>query len=285
MGKVQDYLEKKRIASLNLPMAWVIKSTPDGVELPVERQVIELNVNYGIINYESKRVNFSRYFLDEAGGFPYEADIEAGEVSTAINGYGCGFGDLWSWTYYVTLNKQDGLNYYAEELKRVTKKYLTPEYELETEKLMNEIEGNGDFTYEEALKWYYKILRLGLVPANYNANFIGLNNLCFERFGRRFENYDTTGRIFKIDVGHIGEENIDAYIKEVMVKFKKTDELSEVAIPDLQLELPEGWVDCNKYTVEEEADYLYNKYRFLSTGDAHAICGLVDFYRKHKDNG
>jgi len=279
MGIVQDYLEKKRIAKLGLPKAWVIESTPSGVELPVERQVIEFHANWGVVNYENKTVNTSKYFLDDAG-FPYEVIIEENKESTSIRGYGTGFGDLWGWSYYVTLNEQDGLDYYAKELKRVTKKYLTPEYELEAEKLMNEIEGNGDLKFEEALKWYCRII--GLIPTGCNANLIKLNDLCLERYGRDFHN-NTTGRIFKIDVNSIGDQDIDTYIKEAIAKFKKNDEPSEYVIPEIKLELPEGWVDWNSYTLEQEADYLYNKYCFQSSGDAHAICALVDFYRKNKD--
>lgn len=284
MGKVQDYLEKRRIAESGLPKAWVVKSTRQGVELPVERQVIDVNENSGLRHYSHKTVNLSKYLLDKVGGFPYEAIIEIGEKSTGIEGHNTGFGDLWAWTYYVTLDNQDAIEYYAKELKRVTKKYLTPEYELEAEKLMNEIEGNGDFTFEEALKWYYKISNL--IPRNMSVNLVKLNDLCFERYGRRFQNYNTPRRVFKIDIGHIDEKEIDAYIKEVVAKFKKSDEaLDSRDFKFEAAELPEGWVDLNQYTLEQEADYLYSKYQFLSTGDAHAICGLVDFYRKHKDDG
>lgn len=42
MAKVQEYLKKKKIQELGLPKLYLVKSSPEGVEKPVERQVVEI---------------------------------------------------------------------------------------------------------------------------------------------------------------------------------------------------------------------------------------------------
>lgn len=44
-----------------------------------------------------------------------------------------------------------------------------------------------------------------------------------------------------------------------------------------------GFVDWNQYSLDELADYLESRWTFLSSGEALAICKMVDFYRTHKD--
>jgi len=46
MSKVQEYLKKKKIQEMGLPKLYVVKSSPDGVEKPVERQVVEIIVKW-----------------------------------------------------------------------------------------------------------------------------------------------------------------------------------------------------------------------------------------------
>jgi hypothetical protein len=43
------------------------------------------------------------------------------------------------------------------------------------------------------------------------------------------------------------------------------------------------FVDWNKFSMDELADYLENKWLFMSSGEAFAICKMVKFYREHKD--
>ena len=45
-----------------------------------------------------------------------------------------------------------------------------------------------------------------------------------------------------------------------------------------------GFFDWNKYDLDKLADYLEEKWRFMSSGEAHAIMEMVRFYRKNKDN-
>lgn len=43
-----------------------------------------------------------------------------------------------------------------------------------------------------------------------------------------------------------------------------------------------GFVDWNKKSLDEFADYLDQKYRFNSSGKGKAIGELIRFYREHK---
>jgi hypothetical protein len=123
MTKVQEYLHNKKIKELGLPKVWVVKSTPEGVELPIERQVVEIKLNISTRHYNSKEIQLNRYVLDKVS-YPFEVDIENDSLSSSDYGYGSGFGDLWAWTYYTTLSKEDADEYYVKELKRITSKYL-----------------------------------------------------------------------------------------------------------------------------------------------------------------
>ena len=44
-----------------------------------------------------------------------------------------------------------------------------------------------------------------------------------------------------------------------------------------------GWMDWNDYSMDELADYLEEKWRFSSSGEALAIYKMVEFYRENKD--
>jgi hypothetical protein len=120
MSKVQEYLKKKKIQDLGLPKLYVVKSSPEGVEKPVEKQVVEIIENVAFRGKE--RLPIHRYKLE--GGYPYEVDILIGETSNKDDGYGTGFGDLWTWSYFSSFSKDDIEKYYEEELLRVQNKYL-----------------------------------------------------------------------------------------------------------------------------------------------------------------
>ena len=121
MSKVQEYLKKKKIQELGLPKLYLVKSSPEGVEKPVERQVVEIIENVAFRGKE--RLPIDRYKLDDCG-FPYEVDIIRDEISTKDDGYGSGFGDLWSWSYFSSLSKDDIERYYQEETERIENKYF-----------------------------------------------------------------------------------------------------------------------------------------------------------------
>jgi len=112
MSKVQEYLKRKKIEQLGLPKLYIVKSSPESVEIPVERQVVNIVEN----------VAFRRYELE--GSYPYQVDVLRGETSSRDDGYGSGFGDLWGWTYFSSFSKEEIEKYYEAELLRVHKTYM-----------------------------------------------------------------------------------------------------------------------------------------------------------------
>lgn len=126
MSKTQDYLQKKKDEKSPKPKMWVIYSDRHDIEKPKEISIKEIMLNHAHVNYEHIQKSLTRYMFDVS---PYEIDIVEGDISASADGYGSGFGDLWAWTYYCTLSKEDADIYYEKELKRVTDKYLTPKDE------------------------------------------------------------------------------------------------------------------------------------------------------------
>jgi len=120
MSKLQDYLKKKKIQNMGLPKLYVVKSSPEGVEKPVERQVVEVIENVSFRGKE--RLPSDRYKLEDI--YPYEVDILRGETSNKDDGYGSGCGDLWAWSYYSSFSMKDAEKYYEEEFMRVKTKYI-----------------------------------------------------------------------------------------------------------------------------------------------------------------
>ena len=119
MSKVQEYLKNKKIQEIGLPKLCIVKSSPEGVKKPVERQVVEIIENVAFRGDE--RLPIDRYKLENE--YPYEVDILRGENSTKEDGYGSGIGDLWGWSYFSSFSKEDADTYYYSELDRVQKKY------------------------------------------------------------------------------------------------------------------------------------------------------------------
>jgi len=92
-------------------------------------------------------------------------------------------------------------------------------------------------------------------------------------------NYNITGfnkikKIFKIPVGNISKKESEAIIDKLKKEFDKSD----IILDDGTV-----FVDWNKFSMDELANYLENKYMF-SSGEALAIHKLVQFYREHKND-
>jgi len=121
MGKLQDYLTKKKLDLIGYPRIYVVKSTRESVELPVERTVIAIQYKKIKSNYSNKSVFLDEYILDQK--FPYKIEIEEDKINASEDGYSTGFGDLWQWSYYCTLSKKDADEYYLKEIERVSQKY------------------------------------------------------------------------------------------------------------------------------------------------------------------
>ena len=51
---------------------------------------------------------------------------------------------------------------------------------------------------------------------------------------------------------------------------------------DIKVSKEIQFVDWNKYSMDELADYLENKWQLMSSGEALAIIKMVEFYRKNK---
>jgi hypothetical protein len=121
MSKLQEYKDNKRMKELGLPKIYVIKSSRTGVESPKERQICEIQDNYGTRTYMDGSKNLNKYITKD--DFPYEMIIEEGEISGIEAGYGTGMGDLWAWSYYYTFSKDDAYDYFEKESIRVSEKY------------------------------------------------------------------------------------------------------------------------------------------------------------------
>lgn len=44
-----------------------------------------------------------------------------------------------------------------------------------------------------------------------------------------------------------------------------------------------GFLDWNTLTLDQMVEYLEEKHKFSSTGEAKCIFELIEFYKKHKD--
>lgn len=122
MNKVQEYLKNKEITAKGYPTMYVVKSTREGVDEPVARKVVDIKLNAGKKIYSKTTKTYNKYILEE--GFPDEVDINHGDISGSEEGHGSGFGDLWSWTYFLTTSKTVADSYFIRETKRVNEKYL-----------------------------------------------------------------------------------------------------------------------------------------------------------------
>jgi DNA-directed RNA polymerase subunit H (RpoH/RPB5) len=124
MGKVQDYLKQKKIQELGLPKMYIVKSDRTGIDSPIEVQVNDIKENLIQKRYFDNKweeIPYKKYIFDQ---YPYEIDIELDKISNVETGYSTGFGDLWEWSYFCTLSKEEADKYYIEEFERVKNKYL-----------------------------------------------------------------------------------------------------------------------------------------------------------------
>lgn len=143
MSKVQEYLKRKEREKLNLPTMYVVRSSRKGVGKPEEKPVIEIKIDASWSFSRKKdgseeKVSLTKYSME--GDFPHEIFIPVGQKSSKEEGYGSGFGDLWSWTYFCTLSKDEAFEYYKEESKRVQEKYF------------KEFRGDDDRTWKETFE-------------------------------------------------------------------------------------------------------------------------------------
>lgn len=101
MNKLQEYLEKKRIATM--PTMYVVKRTQNGtIELLPRQIAFQLQTSNGV-----------KYLLD-GSSYPFEVTIEDGQKSFQEDEYGSGIGNLWAWTYFSTLDLEVAKKYISD---------------------------------------------------------------------------------------------------------------------------------------------------------------------------
>jgi hypothetical protein len=120
----QDYLIKKgQVADSANGTLWIIKSTRTGV-IMYEAPVVEITNSGAITFYDDDKnkvtVTTKRYKLGES---PYEIDVRDDTKIGQEHGYGTGFGDLWSWSFFASPDKDKILKLYEDEKLRVQTKY------------------------------------------------------------------------------------------------------------------------------------------------------------------
>lgn len=91
-----------------LPIMYVIESTREGVQLH-ERNILSFSEN--------------KYNID---GFPFEVELKEVDSIHVTHGYASGFGDLWFWSLFSTVDKEIANKKFEEEKKRVWEKYQDP---------------------------------------------------------------------------------------------------------------------------------------------------------------
>jgi hypothetical protein len=82
------------------------------------------------------------------------------------------------------------------------------------------------------------------------------------------------------------DDNVDIPIREEKINLGYGDAWYEPDPKrdknDIVLDNGVVFADWNKFTMDELANYLEQKYMFLSSGEALAVMKMVDFYRKNK---
>ena len=127
LTKTQEYLKRKKLKELNLPTSiYMVYSSPEGVNKTIEIEiidVIEIEINSYITSFNrtswEKETN-KKYILKNY----YEVIIPKNKTSYTDMASGSGFGDLWGYTRFYSLSKEECEKYYEEEVKRVDRKYL-----------------------------------------------------------------------------------------------------------------------------------------------------------------
>jgi hypothetical protein len=104
-----DYLRNKGILPPDLGEMYFVHSTRTGIKkysLPI----------WGVIPYDK----YTTYRFADA---PYEINIGNTETFGQKDGYGTGVGDLWSWSYFASLDMSVIEKIFDEENLRIITKY------------------------------------------------------------------------------------------------------------------------------------------------------------------
>lgn len=119
MGKLADYLEKKRIEREGLPLLYIVKSNRDGVTPVRSCQVAEITRDVGKRMEPKPESPIDRYRTVD--GWTY--DIHRDRTSSIDEHHGSGFGDLWAGTTAVFLDEKAAETWSSMEHIRIIKQY------------------------------------------------------------------------------------------------------------------------------------------------------------------
>ena len=118
----KEYLEKKGLVPVDFGTMYIVHSTRVGVtlkEIKITNISNRTQTSYSKENGAVKR-NYVIYDFDEG---PHSLIIEEGESFGQDDGYASGWGDLWCWSYFGTLDKAVADKILEEETLRVMSKY------------------------------------------------------------------------------------------------------------------------------------------------------------------
>lgn len=125
----EDYLRKKgRLPRQNYGTMFTFMSTRENGPGEIKEVLIwDIHTMTGGIRWTSKdgermAEDITYYTFKES---PYKSSIRASEKVGQDIGSGSGFGDLWSWTRFISLSKDDLQEAWDKELIRYEDKYPT----------------------------------------------------------------------------------------------------------------------------------------------------------------
>lgn len=120
----EDYLRKKGLLPPKpFGTMFSFESTRKGVSEIKEAliwDIKQVTSRYKDGNNEWAEYIVDHYKLNES---PYNPCIRRGETVGSKEGHGSGFGDLWAWTWFSSLDKSELEKARQKEIQRIAKKY------------------------------------------------------------------------------------------------------------------------------------------------------------------
>jgi hypothetical protein len=108
MGHLIDEYKRKKAIIGKTSIIYLIESNPEGVKMSAIEIFQIIGDSYNIRVY------------------PFTIPLKNEKDLYENHGYGSGFGDLWVWSYFASLDKEVAEAKLTEESKRVYDKYLDP---------------------------------------------------------------------------------------------------------------------------------------------------------------
>jgi hypothetical protein len=125
----EDYLRKKGLLPKEpLGTIFCFRSSREGVSEIKELLIWEKVETGGWRGNRSERISIQNYKMNET---PYNAQIWSDELVAENAGFGSGFGDLWAWSWFSSLDKNELEKSRQKEILRVAGKYGVNSNQLE----------------------------------------------------------------------------------------------------------------------------------------------------------